>query len=104
MEVQMGKTRPQYPAEYREQIVALHRSGRSVTSLARDFEPSVWTIRNWIREANKEDEGPPADETLDAEVKRLRQEVRQLKMERDILEKATAWFAQKTVPKSSSDS
>ena len=42
------RTRPAYPTEYREQIVALARSGRSVEDLAREFEPCAHTIYAWV--------------------------------------------------------
>ena len=38
--------RKTYPEAYREQIVSLARAGRSIASLAREFEPSIQTIRN----------------------------------------------------------
>lgn len=40
----MPRTRTPYPAEFREQIIALAQTGRSVESLAREFEPCVATI------------------------------------------------------------
>ena len=46
--------RKTYPEEYREQIVALARAGRSYSSLAREFEPSIQTIRKcveWVADA-----------------------------------------------------
>jgi transposase len=101
----MGKTRPPYPPEYREQIISLYRSGRTIASLARDFEPSEQTIRTWIKESrgdSAEAVGSPSESLpsdVHEELRRLRREVATLKMEREILEKATAWFAQKTVPK-----
>ena len=52
----MAESRGRYPPEYREQMVELVRSGRSVRSLAREFEPSEQTIRNWVRRADL-DEG-----------------------------------------------
>ena len=45
-----------YPPEYREQLIELARAGRSAGSLAREFEPSEQTIRNWVRQADV-DEG-----------------------------------------------
>lgn len=96
----MSSTRPPYPPEYREQIINLHRSGRTIASLARDFEPSEFTIRAWIKKANAE---PVKEQVLSederAELSRLRKEVVTLKQEREILEKAAVWFAQKTVLK-----
>ena len=98
----MPRSRPPYPTEYREQILSLHRAGRSVASLARDFEPSATTIYNWVaQEREQRSEGDLAelhdDERL--ELEELRKRVAQLETEREILEKAAVWFAQKTNPK-----
>ena len=56
------------------------------------------TIRNWVKQADL-DEGRRSDGlTTDEreELARLRREVKRLKMEREILAKAAAWFAQET--------
>lgn len=37
-----------YPPAYREQIIALARAGHTARELAKEFEPSEQTIRNWI--------------------------------------------------------
>jgi transposase len=91
----MPRHRPAYPPEFREQIVALHRAGRSVAELAREFEPTEPTIRAWIEQ---DDPSPraAAPEAERDELKRLRKEVRRLQQERDILAKAAAWFARET--------
>ena len=94
----MPRTHPAYPSEFRRQIVELVRSGRSVEELAREFEPSAGAIRNWVKQADL-DEGRRSDGlTTDerAELRRLRRETRQLRMERDILKKAAAWFARES--------
>jgi transposase len=39
--------RTQYPPEFRQQMLELVRAGRSPKVLAREFEPSEQTIRNW---------------------------------------------------------
>ena len=44
----MPKTRGPYPPEFRRQIIELARAGRSVAELANEFEPSYWTIRQWV--------------------------------------------------------
>lgn len=94
-----------YPEEYRQRILSLHRSGRSIASLARDFEPSAWTIGQWIKKAEADQAEPQnLDEDERDELERLRKENEQLKVEREILEKAAAWFAQKTNPTSHSGS
>jgi transposase len=41
----MPKTHPPYPAEYRRRMVEQVRAGRSLKELAREFEPSVESIR-----------------------------------------------------------
>jgi transposase len=94
----MPKNRPSYPPEYRKQLVDLVRSGRSADSLAREFEPSAQTIRAWVKQADL-DEGRREDglTTVEREeLKRLRRENRELKMEREILKKAAAWFARES--------
>jgi transposase len=94
----MPRTRPAYPPEYRAQIVELVRAGRSPAELAREFEPSASTIRNWVRQADLDD-GLRNDGLTTAEreeLRRLRRENRQLRIEREILAKAAAWFARGT--------
>lgn len=74
------------------------RGGRSITALAREFEPTVETIRQWIKQAGL-DEGLRSDgltTTEREELNRLRREIRVLREEREILAKAAAWFAQET--------
>src|SRR6202030_1977671 len=56
----MPRTHPPYAAEYRRRIVELARGGRSITSLAREFEPTVETIRQWVKQAGL-DEGLRSD-------------------------------------------
>ena len=46
----MPRTHPPYPAEFRRQMVKLVRSGRAIRELAREFECSDPTIRNWVRQ------------------------------------------------------
>jgi transposase len=94
----MPNKRPVYPPEYRKQLVDLVRSGRSVDSLAREFEPTAQTIRSWVKQADI-DEGRREDglTTVEREeLKSLRRENRELKVEREILKKAAAWFARES--------
>lgn len=98
----MPRTRPPYPPEFREQMVALVRAGRSPEELSREFEPSAQSISNWVAQADR-DEGKRKDGLTSAEreeLRQLRKENRQLKLEREILSKAAAWFAQETAPNS----
>ena len=94
----MAKTHPAYPPAFREQIIELVRSGRSPESLAKEFEPSAQTIRNWVAQADR-DAGVREDGLTTVErdeLRRLRRENRRLREEREILAKATAWFARET--------
>ncbi len=102
----MPRTRNPYPAEFREQIVALSRSGRSVEDLAREFEPCAATMHGWVKQAERDGGGRVDGLTSDEreELRRLRRENRQLRQERDILAKAAAWFAQSDVTSSRSSS
>ena len=102
----MPKSKPPYAAEFKRQIVELHRTGRTVAELAKEFEPSHWTISNWIAQADA-DAGRRPDIATSAEkeeLARLRRENRRLQQERDILAKAAAWFARETnsIPSSNS--
>ena len=96
----MPRSRPPYAPEYRRQMIELFRAGRTPEDLAREFEPSAQAIRNWVVQAER-DEGRRADGLSTAEreeLRRLRREIRRVREERDILAKATAWFARETVP------
>ena len=104
----MARKNPPYTPEFRRQMIELVRSGRSPESLAKEFEPTAQAIRNWVaqaeRDAGRRDDGVTTEER--DEINRLRREVRQLKLERDILSKAAAWFARETdvIPSKGSDS
>jgi len=94
----MGTRRRPYPPEFRRQVIELARSGRTPEELAKEFEPSAQSIRNWVAQADR-DEGRRADGLTSAErteLSRLRRENRQLRLEREILSKAAAWFARET--------
>jgi transposase len=94
----MPRSHPRYAPEYRQRIIELARAGRRVSELARQFEPTVETIRAWVKQAEL-DEGLRSDGlTTDErqELNRLRRENWVLREEREILKKAAAWFAQET--------
>jgi transposase len=104
----MPRTRPPYPEEYRRRIVELVRAGRSSYELAKEFEPTAVTIRNWVKQADL-DEGRRTDGLTSEErneLTRLRREVSRLRLEREILAKAAAWFARETdsIPREPSSS
>ena len=113
----MPKTRPPYPAEFREKMVELVRAGRSPYELSKEFEPTAVTISNWVKQADL-DEGRRADGLMTDErneLARLRRENKRLRLEREILAKAAAclhlwrrhrWFARETdsIPSETSSS
>ncbi len=83
-------------------MVELVRAGRGPAELAREFGCSASSILGWCRQAQGREtvaQAPPgtvlsADER--EELKRLRRENRELQIDREILAKATAWFAAKS--------
>jgi transposase len=102
----MAKRRS-YPLVFRSRLIELARAGRSIGELAKEFKVSEQTLRNWVKQADRDGgrrEGPTSEEL--AELKRLRRENKQLRVEREILAKAAAWFARETdaVPSKSTDS
>ena len=94
----MPRSKPPYPPEFRQQIIELVRAGRTPEELSREFEPTAQTIHNWMKQADI-DAGVRSDGLTTEEreeLRRLRRENKQLKVEREILKKAAAWFARET--------
>jgi transposase len=104
----MPTPRRTHPPEFRQQLVEHVWAGRIPEELSRAFEPSAQTIRNWVHQAERDggqrSDGLPTPER--EELTRLKRENRQLKLGREILAKATAWFARETgtIPPSGSGS
>jgi len=108
-----GKTRPPYAPAFRQQIVELYASGRRIADLAKEFGCSEQSISAWVKRAGRLSELPDKGAAVmrthkqarvvaeasalsakeRSELEQLRKEVRRLQTERDILAKATAWFA-----------
>ena len=97
----MPRTRPPYPEPFRRQIAQLAIDGRSKLELSKEFGCAPQSIANWVAEELKRQGKAPAapKESLSSgereELERLRRENARLQQERDILAKATAWFANK---------
>jgi transposase len=106
------KARSAYPVEFRQQIVELAAGGRSAAELSREFGVSAQSIGEWIKKAGKVEQLPRGASIIAAnrnavnaankmalsadersELERLRKDNKRLQLERDILAKATAWFA-----------
>ena len=93
----MAEPKKQFTPEFRAEAVRLAQaSGRSRRAVAADLGVGLSTLRNWIDgRREREMDHPPADrqEDMAAELKRLRRENEVLRQEREILKRATAFFA-----------
>ena len=86
-----------FTPEFRETAVRLAlQPGASLPKLAVELGTSVWTLRQWVKAAAQSpaSRGPQTDPAQ--RIRALEAEVRQLRMERDILKKATAFFAKES--------
>jgi transposase len=94
-----------YTTEFRQQAVEMiTRDGLSIAEAARRLAVSPKTLLNWVRRAKSGDlpqAGAAAPRHMvtpeEAELSRLRRENAELRMERDILKKASAYFAQESL-------
>lgn len=92
-----------YTPEFREAAIKqVVEGGRSMPSVARSLEMSAKTLANWVFRA-RHGQGPlkrppakPVSE-LEAELSRLRQENARLRVEKEILKKAAAYFAKESM-------
>lgn len=82
-------------AEFRVAAVALARSSdRPLAQVAWDLGVDQETLRQWVKSADRsEDPAAGAEDVKDAEIARLRRQVRELETERKILRKAAKYFA-----------
>jgi transposase len=89
-----------YSQEFKDQIVALHRQGRTFMELAKEFNLAATSISNWVRAADKREaamqrgavEGGESDK---AKITRLERELASKEAELEILGKALAFFARR---------
>ena len=90
-------TRAQYTFEFKQEAVRMVESGQSIAAAARSLGVVEQTLYNWVK-AKREGrlKGSASSKTVSVEqmeISRLRAELGRVKMERDILGKATAYFA-----------
>ena len=98
----MSRMQKRYARQFRQQMVELVRAGRTPSELSLEFGPTAQSIRLWVAQADR-DSGKHTQGLVSSEreeLKRLRQENQQLKLEREILSKAAAWFAQESAANS----
>jgi len=90
------RQRRTFTAEQKADAVRMARETGSVTRVARDLDLTVSALWNWVRQADiDEGRGPEGALSSDqkTELARLRRENLTLKLERDFLKKAAAFFA-----------
>jgi transposase len=92
----MGSTRRKFTPEYKAEAVQfVISSGQPIAEVARNLGIVEGTLGHWVAKAREKGEltEPELSVSERAELQRLRKELQQVKMERDFLKKATAFFA-----------
>jgi len=90
------RRRPTYSPEFKAEAVrAVRTSSESLTHIAEEIGVAPVTLRTWVEATRPKPESPLTDDER-SELKRLRREVRVLREEREILKKATAFFAKQS--------
>ena len=92
----MGSTRRRFTDEYKSEAVQyVISSGQRVAEVARNLGIVEATLGRWVAKARENGQvtEPELNVSERAELQRLRKELQQVKMERDFLKKATAFFA-----------
>jgi transposase-like protein len=86
------RRRGSYPPEFRAEAVRLARTTTTpLKTIAQDLGVSIWTLRAWMKQPEASG-GATLKESERLELLRLRRENRELRLEREILKKATAFF------------
>ena len=98
MEPTGRRLRRAFTAEYKAEVVELCRtSGKTVAAIARDLGLTATAVRRWVAQAEIDSGRRDGLTTTEREeFARLRKEVRVLREERDILKRATVFFAAET--------
>ena len=94
------RARRKFTAEYKAEVVKLVRDGgKKIGEVSRDLDLTESAVRQWVKQSaiDAGKGGTGALTTAErAELVALRREARQLRMEREILKKATAFFAKES--------
>jgi len=94
----MSEKRNKYDAEFREGAVRIvEETNKPIAQVARDLGVNEGTLGNWVNKARAEREGTDLSKNDLAELKRLRAEVAELRMERDVLKRSVVlWVKEAT--------
>ncbi len=96
----MGRRRRSFSSEYKAEVVNLVREGgKGIGQVCRELDLTESAVRNWVRQAEIDEKGGSDGNLTSAEreeLTKLRRENARLRMERDILKKATAFFAKES--------
>jgi len=95
-----AKHRARYTLEFKLEAVRLVKGGQEASVTARILGIPKQTLSNWVRLAEKGELQGAGNRPVSAEqmeLARLRAELARVKMERDILKKATAYFAKESL-------
>jgi transposase len=99
MSAKKPRRRRSFTPEFKAEVVELVRQdGNTVAGVARDLDLTETAVREWVKQADIDDgrRGDGLTSSEREELARLRRENRVLREERDILKRATAFFARET--------
>ena len=84
-----------YDEEFKKTIISLLDSGKTVSELSLDYSVSLASINRWRKQYSKEKSGLSCSETTESvlKIKALEKELKDIKLERDILKKAVSIFS-----------
>ena len=94
------RSRARYTLEFKLEAVRLVQSGQSIAAVSRVLGIADQTLHNWVKAQSQGRLSGPDSKPVSAEqmeISRLRAELARVKMERDILKKATAYFAKESM-------
>ena len=90
----MTRQRRDFPEDFKRDAVALvTEQGYSIAEAARSLDVGANLLGRWKREYEAQARGETLDHDEREELKRLRRENRELRMEKEILKKVSAYFA-----------
>jgi transposase len=91
-----------FPKEFRDDVVNVARDrelGQTIKQIATDFGIAESCLRNWLRQADVEDDVKPSTTTAEnAELREAKKRIRLLEQENEVLRRAAAYLSQADLP------